>query len=184
LRLKQLISDLLSLNQLRVAALQHEMASLDLREALYAATTPLYPLLEKRQQDLSLTLDEPLPIEGDAPQLEQALLNLLYAVYAAAPSSARLAVRGWGTGDTVRLAISADGSGEFGADGAGIAMMVARGIIELHGGQLLAEPATGWPPQPTFTITLPRSRALVATEGGTTTMTEDGDGTQAADRGR
>jgi PAS domain S-box-containing protein len=184
LRLKQLIGDLLSLNQLRVATLQQEMASLDLREALYAATTPLYPLLEKRRQDLSLALDEPLPIEGDARQLEQALLNLLYAVHTAAPPTARLVVRGWSSADTVRLALSANGPGEFGADGAGIALTVARGIIELHGGHLLTEPATSWPPQPTFTITLPRSRALLATGGETTTMTEDGDGTQVADRGR
>jgi PAS domain S-box-containing protein len=184
LRLKQLISDLLSLNHLRVAGLQHEMMSLDLREALYAATTPLYPLLEKRRQDLALALDEPLPVEGDARQLEQALLNLLYAMHSAAPPAARLAVHGWGTGNEVRLALSADGAGEFGANGAGIALTVARGIIELHGGHLLTEPATGWPPQPTFTITLPRGRVTLATEGETTTMTEDGDGTQAADRGR
>jgi PAS domain S-box-containing protein len=183
-RLKQLIGDLLSLNQLRVAALQHEMLSLDLREALYAACAPLYPLLEKRRQDLALALDEPLPVEGDARQLEQALLNLPSALHPAAPPAARLAVRGWSTGDMVHLAIGASGAGELAADPAGIAITVARGIIELHGGHLLAEPATGWPPQPTFTISLPRSRAILATGGEARTMTEDGDGTQAADRGR
>jgi K+-sensing histidine kinase KdpD len=179
-----LINDLLSLNQLRVAVLQSEMLPFDLRLALYDALAPLHPLLDKRGQDLALALDEPLPVEGDARQLEQALLNVLYAVHTAAPLRARLAVRGWDTAAEVCLAISAPGTDEFAAKNEGLGITVARGIIDLHGGQLMTESAVEPTPQLTYTITLPRSRTPLATLEATTTIMEDRDGTEVADRGR
>ncbi|MGQ0800595.1 MAG: sensor histidine kinase [Pseudomarimonas sp.] len=119
---------------------------LDLRALLQRVTT-----LEQRMT-VRLVAGPPLQLLADPDQLEQALINLLKnAVEASLPESGEVSVKAQQSAAEIRIEIIDCGLGLAGSDnlfvpffttkpgGSGIGLVLARQIVEAHGGQLNLE---------------------------------------------
>ncbi len=169
-RLTFYVDDLLAVNQLDAGMLQVRREPLDLRAVVADAVAALHPLFADKGQLLEVELPEALPVVGDARRLEQVLLNLLSNAHSHTPAGARTVVAGRLAGAEVRLAVADNGpgipAGELGriferfyrldttTRGSGLGLVVARSIVELHGGRLWAESRPG--AGATFHLALPR----------------------------
>ena len=170
-RLDTLIADLLTLNQLEAGTLRRARAALDLGDVADAAVATVAPLLQAKGQPLAVEVPEPLPAEGEPRRLERAVVNLLTNAHRHTPAGTRIVVRGAIIGGEVRLTVRDDGAGiprreheaifrhfhrlspAGAADGHGLGLAIARGIVELHGGRLWVESEPGH--GATFHVALP-----------------------------
>jgi two-component system sensor histidine kinase KdpD len=163
------IADLLVVNRLEAGTLRPDGTQLDLRAVVLKAVTDVQPLLQEKDQAVALDLPVALPVVGDARLLEHVFVNLLTNTYRHTPPGTRITVSGLVTADAVCLSASDTGPGIPDGDleaifarfhrlstlsgGAGLGLAIARGIVELHGGQLRAENRHGG--GAAFHITLP-----------------------------
>ncbi|CAA9325648.1 MAG: diguanylate cyclase/phosphodiesterase (GGDEF & EAL domains) with PAS/PAC sensor(s) [uncultured Gemmatimonadaceae bacterium] len=168
-RLMRYVDDLLLVNRLDAGVLRLDRRPLDLRAAAADAAAAIRPLLEGKGQAVTLDLPEPLPVAGDAERLEQVLINLLGNAHYHTPAGTRVAVSGRAVDGEVRLTVRDDGPGIPAADlervfarfqrlgkedgGSGLGLVVARSIVELHGGRIWAESPPG--EGATFHLALP-----------------------------
>jgi len=157
--LKLLIDDLLAYNQIKAGVLRLECEPLDLRAIVAEALSIAHPLTRAKDQVLEVDLPEALPYVGDAQRLEQMLVNLLSNASKHTPAGTRILVAGRLTDAGVRVSVSDDGPGippaeheaifqrfyrlDSAAGGAGLGLAITRGIVELHGGELLLESTIG-----------------------------------------
>lgn len=111
---------------------------------------------------------DPLPM--DVAKIGRVLDNLVGNAIRHTPPGGRVEVRAWRAGDVVRVAVQDTGHGiapedlarvferfyrgdksrSRGAGGAGLGLAIAKGIVEAHGGQILAESPPGQGAQFTF----------------------------------
>jgi signal transduction histidine kinase len=169
-RLGLYIDDLLALNQLEAGTLELDHEAVDLRAVATDALAAMHSLLQQKGQILELDLPEPLPVAGDGRRLEQAVVNVLANAHRHTPSATRITISGRATNAVVELAVSDNGPGippqeverifarfhrlQLVGEGSGLGLAIAKGIVELHGGQIWAE---GYPGQgATFHLALPR----------------------------
>jgi|SRR5690348_10214525 len=168
-RLGLLIDDLLTHHQLEAGVLRLAPVALDLRALLEGAVAALRPLLDEKGQRVTLDISDPetapereqTPLQafGDPRRLEQALVNVLANAHRHTPAGARIQVTCRLTSTEVRMTVSDDGPGipeadleriferfhrlGTASDGSGLGLAIARSIIELHGGRIWAESASG-----------------------------------------
>ncbi len=158
-RLRVLIDDLLTLSRLEVGALELVREPMDLRRIATEATSSMQALLEAKGQPLGLDLPEPLPVEGDRRRLEQVVVNLLHNAHVHTPPRTRIAVSGRATEREVLLSVRDEGPGIPEEDletvfrpfhrldpfssGSGLGLAIAKGIVEHHGGRIMAESGQG-----------------------------------------
>ena len=169
-RLRLLIDDLLTSNQIEAGTLYLRHDALDLRTVVLEAISAVYALLQEKKQTLEIHLPEPLPIMGDPRRLTQVVVNLLANAHYHTSSGTRLAMMGWCTDHEIHLVVSDNGPGiavevrdrifqrfhRLGAVavGSGLGLAIARSILELHKGRIWLEPAVH--PGAMFHIALPR----------------------------
>jgi PAS domain S-box-containing protein len=168
-RLRSLIDDLLSLNQVDAGTLQLDRERLDLRVVAADAVAEVHALLREKEQTLDLNLNGPLPTKGDARRLTRVLVNLLSNANQHTPSDTHITISGWVEDGEVRLAVRDTGPGIPPAEldaifdrfhrldplgkGSGLGLAIARGVIEKHGGKIWGESTLGV--GTTFHIALP-----------------------------
>ncbi|CAA9571288.1 MAG: hypothetical protein AVDCRST_MAG49-3641 [uncultured Thermomicrobiales bacterium] len=169
-RLGVLIDDLLAYNQFEARTLRLEPAPLDLRSVVTDAMATVHPLIRSKNQTLEVDLPAPLPVDGDARRLGQAVVNLLANAHEHTPRGTRIEVAGRADAREVRLVVADDGPGipaddlgtiferfhrlEGAGRGSGLGLAIARGLVDLHGGHLWAERRSG--EGAAFVVTLPR----------------------------
>jgi len=169
-RLGMLINDLLTLNQISAGVLRLDREPIDLRTVVSEVLSAIHPLILQKRQVLELDLPEPLPCIGDARRLEQVTINLLRNAHQHTPTGTRIVVAGHVVGGEIRLSVSDTGPGipaqqrdaifdrfqHLGANGggSGVGLAIVRGIVELHGGRIWLESASGT--GATFHVALPR----------------------------
>ncbi len=169
-RLRLLIDDLVTLNQLEAGALRLDREPLDLRTVVTDAMSAVHALISEKQQQLEVDLPEPLPAEGDARRLEQVVVNVLANANRHTPAGTRIHVTGQPVDGQVQLTIRDTGPGippaeveaifqrfhryDHAGGGSGLGLSIARSMLELHGGQIWVESELG--AGATFHIALPR----------------------------
>jgi signal transduction histidine kinase len=170
--LKMLIDDLLTYNQIRAGVLHLDREALDLRSVVAEALSISHLLIREKGQTLEVDLPEPLPYQGDPQRLEQVLVNLLGNASKHTPGGTRIIIAGRVIDAGVRVSVSDTGPGippteretvfqrfyrlDTAMEGSGLGLAIARGIVELHGGELWVEGALGG--GATFHMALPQDQ--------------------------
>ncbi|MDQ4044257.1 MAG: GAF domain-containing protein, partial [Chloroflexota bacterium] len=100
-RLRQLIADLLTYNEVRSGSLQLHCERLDLRDLVQDAVAAMAPVTHEADLDVNVDLPEPLHIHGDQRRLEQVITNILMNAHRHTPPGTRVMVTGKQRGNRV-----------------------------------------------------------------------------------
>ena len=186
-RLLALINDLLDLSRIEAGRIDLRCAAIDLGPLIEGVARSLRTLVGGKQQALTLELEDPLPaVRADADRVTQILTNLIANASTYTPAGGRIVVTARRVGDFARIEIRDTGVGlstdqqaqlftrffrahHGGPDrtgGTGLGLVIARSLVELHGGQIDVSSVPGQ--GSTFSFTLP-----VALVAHTTGSTED-----------
>ena len=172
-----LVADILDLARLRRNEVEIHEREIDLALVASEAASLMKPLIDQKQQDLGLLLDDPSPVVlGDPQRIERVFLNLLSNAVKFSPPEARITIAVHGRGDEAIASVRDTGPGISASAqshlfeqfytgrtssssldiGAGLGLPIAKGIIEAHGGKLWVESDAG--AGSTFFFSLPRYR--------------------------
>ncbi len=179
--LSRLVDDLLDVSRLTRGRIPLKKEPIDLASVVKNVAAGCQPVLDSRQQRLSIGLPaRPLPVDADPLRLEQAIMNLLSNASKFSDiggtielvlhvdsdqNRVRLRVRDHGIGlapenlDSVfEMFFQVDPTLARSRGGLGLGLTMTRQLIELHGGTVSAHsqgPGTG----SEFTVTLPLGRS-------------------------
>jgi CheY-like chemotaxis protein/two-component sensor histidine kinase len=181
-QMSRLLDDLLDVSRITLNRLELRLEPTDIAEVLDAAVEQTRAALETAQQTLVIDIphDPPAVVLADRARLTQAFANILQnaAKYSAGPGQVRIGVRleqqqlhvdvkdsGIGIvpdalASIFSLFVQAPTPVRPQVAGLGIGLALVRGVVELHGGSVVAcsdGPGTG----STFTVTLPLSDATL-----------------------
>jgi PAS domain S-box-containing protein len=177
LRMALLLDDLLDVSRITRGRLDLKTEVVDLRAVVDAAVETARPMIESKQQQLSVELpSEPLRLFADPLRLSQSLSNLLTnatkytdprgqigLTVALTPAGLVMTVKDSGIGIEPRkipalfeMFSQVDSAIDRAEGGLGIGLALVKGLVGLHGGTVEGESA-GMGHGSEFTIRLPRS---------------------------
>ncbi|HEY3216039.1 MAG TPA: HD domain-containing phosphohydrolase [Candidatus Eisenbacteria bacterium] len=162
-RLGRLVGDILDLSRLEAGHRPLRLARFDPDALAREVIGHLQPLASARQLALSVEIEPGLVVEADTDLVRRLLVNLLGNAIKFSPVGGRVWVRMCPQGDQWTGTVEDEGPGVApeelarvferfyrGArpeaqqtDGAGLGLAISRGIVELHGGRIWAEPRSG-----------------------------------------
>jgi light-regulated signal transduction histidine kinase (bacteriophytochrome) len=168
-RMKALIDDLLDFAKLDTVSLLLELRSVESRELLEEAIIDAQPLADAKHISLFMDLVDPPRIDADAPRISQILSNLLGNAIKYTPENGNVTLRARGRDGMLLVSIADTGTGiapedlpfvferywrpkGSKAEGTGLGLYIARGLVEAHGGRIWAQSS---PEGTTLTFTLP-----------------------------
>jgi two-component system phosphate regulon sensor histidine kinase PhoR len=173
-RMERLVRDLLRLARLDAGQELLELASCDVRELLQSVVEDLKPSLEARRQGVDIVVGAGAArVTADPAKLHDVLRNLIANATTYAPEASRIRVGVERQPEFVRISVTDEGPGIPDEDlsriferfyrvdksrtrdpgGTGLGLAIVKHLIELHGGQVRVENATG--AGACFTIELP-----------------------------
>jgi PAS domain S-box-containing protein len=172
--LTRLADDLLDASRLTRGKVQLQAEPLDFGKVLRAFVEDHRDALEHAGLSLDLELPEhPVPILGDAARLGQVIANLLENACKFTPSGGQVTVRLTVEGDRVVIVVRDTGrgiarellprlfdpfvQGKESLGGLGLGLALVKGLIELHGGAVIAT-SEGLGRGSTFTLWLPLAK--------------------------
>jgi signal transduction histidine kinase len=183
--LARLVADLLDASRVSSGKFALKTQTLLLSDIIECAIETSQPVLEKRNQQLSINLPpDPVMLEGDLVRLGQVFSNLLINAAKFTPEGGHVAVSASRTSDDgVTVSVKDDGIGiapelqpfvfdlfaqgscsEDGAQGGlGIGLSLVRSIVEMHGGTVDVH-SDGLGHGSEFKVLLPACAAPVPTE--------------------
>ena len=159
MHLLRLVEDLLDVARITRGKIELRLKTMDLKSAIRQAVETAAPLIEAKRQKLEVSLpDEALPVEGDLVRLSQVFSNLLNNASKFTQQEGQIAISAKREGDSAVVRVCDNGAGfsseslahafdlfnqgdkELGKEmgGIGVGLTLARGIVELHGGQIEA----------------------------------------------
>jgi PAS domain S-box-containing protein len=172
--MKELVDDLLDVSRVTRGLVKLERRPVEVNAVVASAIEQVRPLMDARGHQLTCTTSGDVHVLGDRTRLVQVVANLLNnaAKYTPAQGSIHASVE---VGECVMLSVSDSGvgieaqllprvfelftQGERTPDraecGLGLGLALVKSLVELHGGQVVAESA-GPGRGSTFTIRLPR----------------------------
>lgn len=174
-RLRRIVEDLLLVAEIEAERLELRPAPTDLAELATATVEAALPTAAENGIDLSLDLEGSLPLEADAARLRQVLDNLVSNALKFTPSGGSVTVSASNGDGPLRVEVTDTGIGvpqdELGQlfsrfyrassarrraiPGTGLGLVIARAIVEAHGGTISLEPRETEGTR--VMVTLPRS---------------------------
>ncbi|MFL5303745.1 MAG: GAF domain-containing protein [Polyangia bacterium] len=187
--LSRLVDDLLDVSRITRGKIQLVRQVVEMAAVLAKAIEMASPLMEKRQQELSLDVPrEGLSVDADPTRLAQVFQNLLTNASKYSEPATLIAVRARADGERIVVTIRDQGIGippellpevfdvfvqgqraiDRSEGGLGLGLAIARSICELHGGRIEAASA-GPGAGSVLTVTLPAAARVEAAQrtGGT-----------------
>jgi signal transduction histidine kinase len=173
-RLVSLINDLLDVSRIEAGKIELDLTPLDLGELTRDVVRSFRPQIEGKRQRLTLSAEDGLPrVDGDCNRLTQVLTNLISNAHKYTQAGGEIDVLVGKEGLGLQVQVSDNGVGmsedelqhlfekffrahnratqESG--GTGLGLVIARQIVEKHGGKIWVESAPG--KGTTFGIVLP-----------------------------
>jgi signal transduction histidine kinase len=176
-RLRGIVEDMLLVAEIEAERLELQLAPTDLAELAAETVADALPLAAENGIELGLDVEDSLPLDGDGPRLRQVLDNLVSNALKFTPSGGSVKLSAAGDGGSLRVEVTDTGIGvpqeELGQlfsrfyrassatrraiPGTGLGLVIARAIIEGHGGTISLEPHEGGGTR--VTVTLPCASA-------------------------
>jgi two-component system phosphate regulon sensor histidine kinase PhoR len=169
----RLVEELLELSRLESGVLRLTMESVNVRAAFEGIANRLAPMATEKRIALMLDVQPDLPpVRADGPRLEQILMNLVHNAIKYTPEGGRVTLRAHRQGRGIRIDVVDTGVGMTPEEaarvferfykvdrgrprtaGAGLGLAIARHLVEVHGGRLIAVSDAGR--GSTFSFVLP-----------------------------
>lgn len=180
-RLNGIISDLLDISRIQSGRLSLEMAEVSIHDMLRRAVERLKPSAHAKSLQVRLHAPITLPAAwGDSQRLNQVVENLISNAIKFTDTGGEIDVTGEEKGDFIQVSVRDTGPGlteeeqarvfdmfyqcdttnRRSAGGAGLGLSIAKGIMMMHGGQLLVQSEKG--KGATFSFMVPRNKAQKA----------------------
>jgi PAS domain S-box-containing protein len=175
-RLLHLTDDLMDLQRIKSEKLHLELGFLDLIELINHCTEEIQPFINEKKQNFHVNIpDDSLLIQGDNIRLSQAIMNLLNNAAKFAPEGGTITLFVEEKENFIQIQVSDTGIGLQKEDlerifqpfanikkstyikGTGLGLSVTKGLVEAHGGKILAN-SEGEGKGATFTIFLPKRK--------------------------
>ena len=194
-QLSKLIDDLMDVSRVRLGKIELRRDHIDFVQVLSRAVDAIQPLVDERRQQIEIDLPEQnLGVIADPTRLEQIFVNLLSNASKYSPEQSRIhvSVRADATGivTSVRdegvglepgmagrifdLFVQAQTSLDRAKGGLGIGLSLARRLVELHGGSIIAR-SEGLGRGSEFIVTLPMAGPLTAVSADESSSVVAGD---------
>jgi signal transduction histidine kinase/DNA-binding response OmpR family regulator len=177
----RLVNDLLDVSRIATGKLDLNVTRVDLRQVIADSIETVRPTAEATAIAIFWDLpagDEELPVTGDAPRLQQIVVNLLGNAVKFSPKGGRVRVSTALGEGCVRLSVEddgigissdflphiferfrqADGTATRKHEGLGLGLSIVKHLVESHGGTVVAQSA-GIGQGSRFTVTLPLAMA-------------------------
>jgi signal transduction histidine kinase len=162
-RLQRIVEDLLLVAEIEAELLQLRTEPVDLTQLATAAVEAAQAAADEKDVALSLEIEGPLPLEADAARLAQVLDNLLSNAIKYTPGGGAVVLSARGVDGQRRIEVADNGIGvpqeELGQlfsrfyrastatrraiPGTGLGLVIARAIVEGHGGTISLESREG-----------------------------------------
>lgn len=173
--MRHLISDLLDVARITRGMVELQMERVELAAVLSSAVQMAKPLMEARQQTLTVSVPlEPVPLEADPNRLAQVITNLLTNAAKFTPAGGRIQVTAECSGGQVAISVQDSGKGipaemlpqifdlftqvnptiDRAEGGLGIGLTLVQRLVQMHGGGVEAR-SDGPGQGSTFVVRLP-----------------------------
>jgi PAS domain S-box-containing protein len=177
----KLIEDLLEMNKLTSGTARLDVALVDVKSTVDNALQALQPTAEAKGIRLTADIDPAVPqMAADGRRLQQVIWNLVHNAIKFTPDQGGVEIAVTRTSTSVQIRVTdngqgispdflpyvfdrfrqADSSATRGAWGLGIGLSIAKHIVELHGGTIVAT-SGGSGQGSTFIVHLPASRLAI-----------------------
>lgn len=179
--LGRIVEDLIDVNRITRGSFSIVRGEVDVADLIHRSAEAVRPAMDAARHDLAISLpQDPLTVRGDLHRLTQVLINILSNACRYTGAGGRITVTASETADEIIISVKDTGCGidsaDFerifdlfdqgahltaeGAGGLGIALSLARRIVELHGGAIAVE-SEGVGKGSTFSVRLPRGAASI-----------------------
>ncbi len=153
--LLKLISDILDLSKIEAGRMELSREEVTLAAAFSEVISALYPLAEKKSQQLIQQLDPQVHVRADGMRLKQILMNLIGNAIKFTPERGRIELNAHRINDRIRIEVRDNGPGipeeqqqrifeafvrlkqsGTATEGTGLGLAITSRLVELHGSKL------------------------------------------------